>query len=131
MKRRCHPLRGAAAWPLTARAQQAERMRRIGVLMGVPGGKTGCMEVLSRLPGASVSCEAPVVPDPSPLRVPSFPRCAAWAATTSRVTLATAPRYPRRRGYNFSLFLRWFEEFLCALVAELTRLFKTPRPAQN
>jgi putative ABC transport system substrate-binding protein len=26
---------GAAAWPLAARAQQAERMRRIGVLMGV------------------------------------------------------------------------------------------------
>ena len=25
---------GAAAWPLTARAQQAERVRRIGVLMG-------------------------------------------------------------------------------------------------
>jgi hypothetical protein len=26
----------AAAWPLAARAQQGERMRRIGVLMGVP-----------------------------------------------------------------------------------------------
>jgi putative ABC transport system substrate-binding protein len=25
---------GAAAWPLAARAQQAEHMRRIGVLMG-------------------------------------------------------------------------------------------------
>ena len=25
----------AAAWPITARAQQGERMRRIGVLMGV------------------------------------------------------------------------------------------------
>jgi transposase, IS5 family len=34
-------------------------------------------------------------------------------------------------GYNFSLLLRWFEELLCALLAELTRLFKTPRPAQN
>jgi hypothetical protein len=28
-------LSGAAAWPVTARAQQGERMRRIGVLMSV------------------------------------------------------------------------------------------------
>src|SRR5262245_46879642 len=34
-------LLGAAAWPLAARAQQADRMRRIGVLMGIADGAEG------------------------------------------------------------------------------------------
>ena len=35
-------LAGAAAWPLTARAQQGDRMRRIGVLM--PGDENDSLE---------------------------------------------------------------------------------------
>src|SRR6185369_6750149 len=31
-------LGGAAVWPLAAQAQQAERMRRVGLLMGYPEG---------------------------------------------------------------------------------------------
>ena len=31
----------AAAWPLAARAQQPERMRRIGVLVGLRRGRSG------------------------------------------------------------------------------------------
>ena len=34
-------LGGAAAWPLAARAQQGERVRRIGLLMGVADDREG------------------------------------------------------------------------------------------
>ena len=38
-------LGGAAAWPLAAGAQQGERMRRIGVLMGVADDAEGQVRV--------------------------------------------------------------------------------------
>ena len=34
-------LGGAAVWPLAARAQQPERMRRVGVLMGIANDAEG------------------------------------------------------------------------------------------
>jgi hypothetical protein len=42
---------GAAAWPLAARAQQPERMRRIGVLMGWPESDTLCHRSHDRMRG--------------------------------------------------------------------------------
>src|SRR5947208_2105019 len=41
----------AAAWPLAARAQQGERMRRIGVLMGIADGTLGQVYVTALLDG--------------------------------------------------------------------------------
>ena len=42
---------GAAAWPLAVRAQQAERMRRIGVIIGVANDAEGQARVASFLKG--------------------------------------------------------------------------------
>ena len=39
----------AAAWPLAARAQQPERMRRIGVLMNLPADDSEASTCLSSL----------------------------------------------------------------------------------
>jgi len=39
---------GAAAWPLTARAQQSQRIRRVGVLMAVAEKRCRCP--LRRMP---------------------------------------------------------------------------------
>src|SRR3974390_3426840 len=40
---------GAAAWPLGARAQQEDRIRRIGLLMGLPEGGEGAKVRLAAL----------------------------------------------------------------------------------
>jgi len=42
---------GAAAWPLGARAQQAERTRRIGVLVGLADDREGQARVAAFLQG--------------------------------------------------------------------------------
>jgi putative tryptophan/tyrosine transport system substrate-binding protein len=41
----------AAAWPLAARAQQGERMRRVGVLMSVANGPEGQARLAAFLNG--------------------------------------------------------------------------------
>jgi putative ABC transport system substrate-binding protein len=44
---------GAAAWPLAARAQQREKMRRIGVLMGSPNDSVGHANATALVQGLS------------------------------------------------------------------------------
>ena len=42
-------LGGSVAWPLAARAQQPEQLRRIGILMGVAANDTGARSEVTAL----------------------------------------------------------------------------------
>ena len=64
-------LGGAAAWPLVAQAQQPERMRRIGVLMGFPESDSQAQayigafrDGLQKLGWAEGGARPVLVPDP-------------------------------------------------------------------
>jgi putative ABC transport system substrate-binding protein len=74
-------LGGAAAWPLAARAQQADRMRRIGVLMAAPADdpeyQARIVALVQRLKqlgwmdGSNVRIDTRRAPDPDDLRRPA------------------------------------------------------------
>ena len=63
-RRACLSLLAAAAvWPLAARAQQSDRMRRIGVLLGVPRENVEFKSALATLTGGDAAAASLVLDD--------------------------------------------------------------------
>ena len=87
----------AAVWPLAARAQQTERMRRIGVLMGVADDPEGQARVISNLDGqtaaTSKSRRASVEPMPATAPVTPRPFKTSRLRTPSSSAMASSPEH--------------------------------------
>jgi hypothetical protein len=83
---------GAAAWPLTARAQQGERMRRIGVLHSLAAGDT---EGQARLTRARWP-EHPA-PDPNDPLAPTWEAGNAGSMDTSRIGVVRFAGFWKRK----------------------------------
>ena len=83
---RYRALAAAAAWPLAARAQQSERMRRIGVLMGYAESDSDARAWYATFREALQKLERR---DPMPLCGYRFAGCCARAASSQAT--ATLP----------------------------------------
>ena len=83
----------AAAWPLAARAQQAERLRRIGVLLGFPESDSEAKAWLTAFEEGLQSSGGP--------RVAIFVSIIVGPAMTTRVCAATPPSWWEERPICF------------------------------
>ena len=92
-------LGGAAAWPLAVRAQQPERMRRIGVLSSLPEDDTESVArraVFEQTLQGLGWTEYAAIPDRS-RRVPATRRCGAPGRLAARAPRAAKEAQARAR----------------------------------
>ena len=86
-------LGGAAAWPLAAHAQQTQRIRRIGVLIGVSGSdcSSDCRRIFLGRGAASCAAVARVSACLSAMAARHF---SGWRGTGVSLRRSTPPRTP-------------------------------------